>query len=96
MGIYPAVDPLDSTSRALSRDVVATSTMKWRRRCRRSCNATKTYATSSPSWGWTSSPTKTRSPCGGGKLQQFLSQPFFVAEQFTGPRQVRPSEGNGA
>ncbi len=29
MGIYPAVDPLDSTSRALSRRSSATSTTKW-------------------------------------------------------------------
>ena len=61
MGIYPAVDPLDSTSRALSpRRSWATSTTKWPPRCRRSCSATRTCATSSPSWAWTSSPTKTR------------------------------------
>ena len=61
MGIYPAVDPLDSTSRALSRAGGGRRALRSRPpRCRRSCSATRTCATSSPSWAWTSSPTRTR------------------------------------
>jgi F-type H+-transporting ATPase subunit beta len=47
-GIYPAVDPLDSTSRALAPGI-------------RSSSATRTCRTSSRSSAWTSSPTRTSS-----------------------------------
>ena len=55
MGIYPAVDPLDSTSRMLRpahrrRGALQTSPAA----CRRSCSATSRCRTSSPSSAWTS------------------------------------------
>ena len=54
-GIYPAVDPLDSTSRMLSsRASSARSTTRSRARCSRSCSATSRCRTSSPFSAWTS------------------------------------------
>ena len=50
-----------------------------------SFSATRTFRTSSRFWAWTSSPRTTRSSWRGArKIQRFLSQPFHVAEQFTG------------
>ena len=60
-GIYPAVDPLDSTSRALQPGIVSEEHYARRRRCSRSSSATRTCRTSSPSSAWTSSPTRTSS-----------------------------------
>jgi len=75
LGIYPAVDPLSSTSRILdpiilrirsprpraswTRSSWARSTTGPRARSSRSCSATRTSRTSSPSSGWRSSPTRT-------------------------------------
>ena len=60
-GIYPAVDPLDSTSRALGRGIVSDEHYDPRRACRRSCSATRISRTSSPSSGSKSSRTRTGS-----------------------------------
>ena len=49
LGIYPAVDPLDSTSRILDPAWWVTSTMGSPVRCSRSCSATRISRTSSPS-----------------------------------------------
>ena len=62
-GIYPAVDPLDSTSRILTRDVVGDEHYDVALRCSRSSSATRSCRTSSPSSAWTSSPTRTSSSC---------------------------------
>ena len=65
-GIYPAIDPLDSTSPGpCSRASSPTTTTRRRRACRRSCSATRTSRTSSPSSAWTSSRTRTSSPSRG-------------------------------
>ena len=61
LGIYPAVDPLDSTSRILDASTSGRSTTPWRAACRRSCSATRTCRTSSRSSAWTSCPRRTRS-----------------------------------
>jgi F-type H+-transporting ATPase subunit beta len=53
-GIYPAVDPLDSTSRMLDPRVVGEEHYAVARRCSRSCSATRRCRTSSPSSAWTS------------------------------------------
>ena len=86
LGIYPAVDPLDSTSRILDPQVVGEEHYTRRpRRCSACCSATRTCRTSSPSSAWTSSPRTTSSSVARArKIQRFLSQPFFVAEAFTG------------
>ena len=85
-GIYPAVDPLDSTSRILQPGSRRRRALPGRdARCSRCCSATRTCRTSSRSSAWTSSPTRTRSTVQRArKIQRFLSQPFFVAEAFTG------------
>ena len=60
-GIYPAVDPLDSTSRILQPGIVSDEHYGVRHpRAARCCSATRTCRTSSPSWAWTSCPTRTR------------------------------------
>ena len=48
--IYPAVDPLDSTSRQLDPHVVGEEFMAWPAPCRARCSATRNCATSSPFW----------------------------------------------
>ncbi len=54
-------------------------------RSSRCCSATRSSRTSSRSWGSTSSPTRTSVTVQRArKLERFLSQPFHVAEQFTG------------
>ena len=51
-GIYPAVDPLDSFSRALQPGIVSARALRdGDAACRRSCSATRTCRTSSPSSG---------------------------------------------
>ncbi len=86
LGIYPAVDPLDSTSpHPRRRATSARTTTTPRARCSGSCRGTRSCRTSSPSSASTSSPRRTRSSSTGPVAsQRFLSQPFFVAEQFTG------------
>ena len=62
-GIYPAVDPLDSTSRMLvRRSSSARSTTTSPARCSRCCSATRRCRTSSRSWAWTNCRKRTRSP----------------------------------
>ena len=62
LGIYPAVDPLDSTSRQLDPNVVGEEHYDdARARCRARCSATRNCATSSPSSAWTSWRRKTSS-----------------------------------
>ena len=85
-GIYPAVDPLEfdlAHARSARRRRGAL-----RRRppgAGRSCSATSSSRTSSPSSAWTSFPKRTSSPSARArKIERFLSQPFHVAEVFTG------------
>ena len=62
-----------------------TTTTRSRRSSSRSSSATPTCRTSSPSSAWTSSRTRTRSSSPArARIERFLSQPNFVAEQFTG------------
>jgi F-type H+-transporting ATPase subunit beta len=49
-GIYPAIDPLDSTSRQLDPLVVGLSIMKLHVQFRTYCNVIKSLKTSSQSW----------------------------------------------
>ena len=86
LGIYPAVDPLTSTSRVLDPNIVGAGALRRsRRRPSGSCSATATCRTSSRSSASTSCPRRTRRPSARARrLQRFASQPFFVAEVFTG------------
>ena len=56
LGIYPAVDPLDSTSRVLTPRSSARSITTSPARSRRPCRSTSRCRTSSPSSAWTSCP----------------------------------------
>ena len=54
-GIYPAVDPLDSTSRILDPQFVGRAPLQGGHGgAARSCSGTRTSRTSSPFWAWTS------------------------------------------
>ena len=96
LGIYPAVDPLDSPPPGRPATSSAKSTTPPRAPCRPRCSATRNCATSSRSWAWTSCrPEDKLAVARARKIQRFLSQPFHVAEVFTGtPGQVRAAEGN--
>ena len=86
LGIYPAVDPLDSTSRQVDPHVIGEEHYNYdAQRASRRCSATRNCATSSRSSAWTSC--RPRTSCvvsRARKIQRFLSQPFTVAEVFTG------------
>ncbi len=63
----------------------ATSTTESRAECSRRCRSTRTSRTSSRSSAWTSSARTIASlSAARARIQRFLSQPFFVAAQFTG------------
>jgi F-type H+-transporting ATPase subunit beta len=53
LGIYPAVDPLASNSRALRRKSSGRNITTWRAACRRFCSATRICRTSSRFSAWT-------------------------------------------
>ena len=62
LGIYPAVDPLDSTSRILDPAVIGRSTMRPPARCSRCWRNTASCRTSSRCSAWTSSARRTARP----------------------------------
>ena len=84
MGIYPAVDPLDSTSRILDPQYVGEEHYDVASGSSRSFSATRSCRTSSRSWASTSCRRGQGPRRPGAPIQRFLSQNFFVAEQFTG------------
>ena len=63
LGIYPAVDPLASTSRALAPDIVGQEHYDVARGVQRCCSATRICRTSSRFWAWTNFRPTTSSPC---------------------------------
>jgi len=65
LGIYPAVDPLTSTSRVLDPNVVGRSTTTRPARSSGSCSVTATCRTSSRSWASMSCPKRTSRPWPG-------------------------------
>ena len=85
MGIYPAVDPLDSTSRALSRDVVGDEHYEVATKVQEILQRYKDLRDIIAILGMDELSDEDKVTVRRArKLQQFLSQPFFVAEQFTG------------
>ena len=64
-GLYPAVDPLSSTSRILDAQFIGQTHYDVAVRSSRSCSATRSCRTSSPSWVSTSCPRRTRSSSTG-------------------------------
>ena len=84
LGIYPAVDPLDSTSKVLSPDVVGEEHYALTRRIQEILQEYKDLQDIIAILGMEELTEDQRITVSRArKIQRFLSQPFFVAEQFT-------------
>jgi F-type H+-transporting ATPase subunit beta len=84
-GIYPAVDPLDSTSRALDPEVVGERHYKVARAVQEVLQRYKDLQDIIAILGMDELSEEDKLVVSRArKIEQFLSQPFFVAEQFTG------------
>jgi F-type H+-transporting ATPase subunit beta len=85
LGIYPAVDPLDSTSRQLDPLVVGQEHYETARRVQSTLQRYKELKDIIAILGMDElSEDDKRVVSRARKIQRFLSQPFFVAEVFTG------------
>lgn len=85
IGIYPAVDPLDSTSTALDPDVVGDEHYRTAREVQGILQRYKDLQDIIAILGMDElSDDDKLLVARARKVQRFLSQPFFVAEQFTG------------
>lgn len=85
LGIYPAVDPLDSTSDLLEPDVVGDEHYQIARRVQATLQAYKSLQDIIAILGMDELSEEDRlTVYRARKLQRFLSQPFEVAEPFTG------------
>ena len=84
-GIYPAVDPLDSTSRALGRGIVSDEHYDTATRVQEILQRYKDLQDIIAILGIEELSDEDRlTVARARKVQRFLSQPFFVAEVFTG------------
>ncbi len=85
LGIYPAVDPLDSTSRILSPEVVGTEHYEVARQVQGILQRYKELQDIIAIMGMDELSDEDKLIVARArKVQRFLSQPFSVAEQFTG------------
>ena len=85
LGIYPAVDPLDSTSRILTPQVVGHEHYETARAVQRILQRYKELQDIIAIMGMDELSEEDKLTVGRArKVQRFLSQPFEVAEQFTG------------
>ena len=85
LGIYPAVDPLDSTSRILDPQVVGEEHYSTARRVQSILQRYKELQDIIAILGMDELSEEDKlSVARARKIQRFLSQPFFVAEAFTG------------
>ena len=85
LGIYPAVDPLDSTSRILSPDVVGVEHYETARAVQAILQRYKELQDIIAIMGMDELSEEDKLTVSRArKIQRFLSQPFTVAEQFTG------------
>jgi F-type H+-transporting ATPase subunit beta len=85
LGIYPAVDPLGSTSKALSADIVGAEHYDVARGVQRVLQRYKDLQDIIAILGLDElSPEDKQAVYRARKIQKFLSQPFSVAEVFTG------------
>src|SRR5690242_14734602 len=85
LGIYPAVDPLDSTSRQLDPNVVGEEHYTTARRVQQTLQRYKELRDIIAILGMDElSPEDKLVVSRARKIQRFLSQPFHVAETFTG------------
>ena len=84
-GIYPAVDPLESTSRILEADVVGEEHYRVAREVQETLQKYKELQDIIAILGMEElSDEDKQTVYRARKVQRFLSQPFFVAETFTG------------
>jgi len=84
-GIYPAVDPLESTSRILTPEVVGEEHYKVAREVQRILQRYKELQDIIAIMGMDELSEEDKLTVSRArKIQRFLSQPFSVAEQFTG------------
>jgi F-type H+-transporting ATPase subunit beta len=89
IGIYPAVDPLDSFSRMISPDIIGDRHYTVARRVQETLQVYKNLQDIIAIMGMDElSPEDRRTVERARKVQKFLSQPFFVAEHFTGLKGV--------
>lgn len=85
LGIYPAVDPLDSTSRILEPDIVGNEHYKVAREVQRVLQRYKELQDIIAILGMDELGDEDKVTVNRArKIQRFFSQPFSVAEQFTG------------
>lgn len=85
LGIYPAVDPLDSTSRILSPDIVGKEHYECAQRVKEILQRYKELQDIISILGMEELSEEDRLVVARArKVQRFLSQPFHVAEQFSG------------
>ena len=89
LGIYPAVDPLDSTSRILSADVVGDLHYNTAQRVKLILQRYKELQDIIAILGMDELSEEDKLVVSRARrVQRFLSQPFHVAEQFTGLKGV--------
>ena len=85
LGIYPAVDPLDSTSRILDPNVVGKAHYETAQRVKQILQRNKELQDIIAILGMDELSEEDRITVNRARrVQRYLSQPFFVAEQFTG------------
>jgi F-type H+-transporting ATPase subunit beta len=85
LGIYPAVDPLDSSSRALTPDIIDNEHYKIAKKTQNILQRYKDLQDIIAILGMDElSPDDRATVARARKVQKFLSQPFAVAEVFTG------------
>lgn len=85
LGIYPAVDPLDSTSRILSADIVGEEHYNTTQNVKKILQRYKELQDIIAILGMDELSDEDKLTVHRARrVQRFLSQPFFVAEQFTG------------
>jgi len=89
LGIYPAVDPLDSSSRILSAEVLGASHYDTAQRVKEILQRYKELQDIIAILGLDELSEEDKLVVSRARrVQRFLSQPFFVAEQFTGLKGV--------
>ncbi len=89
LGIYPAVDPLDSTSRILSAEVLGDAHYNTAQRVKEILQRYKELQDIIAILGLEELSEEDKLVVSRARrVQRFLSQPFFVAEQFTGLKGV--------
>ena len=85
LGIYPAVDPLDSTSRILDPRIVGDEHYRVAREVQKILQTYKSLQDIIAILGMDELSEEDKlTVARARKIQRFLSQPFFVAEVFTG------------